>query len=277
MISKYGQNLIILDNVNSFNSNFNFELQDFIDYDNSFLDLKNNKRTEVQNIIHEKNFTELNYLSSPFEFIRDIDFPSDNDCFLLTGYFQNYKFLDMLSGFYVDSLSLFTKKIRNDLPANLKLEDDLCVIHVRGGDYRNIKNFGNLSKQYYLNSLDSFGKKLPEAVILTNDYSYSRQLLGDEAKIIGPDELGSWGTLSLMASARYLITANSTLSWWGGYLAGKFEGSAVVIPSPWFCNLDTKDAFNHPMFIKKESMFQDNSYKFLRKVLANRLGLSRRL
>jgi hypothetical protein len=276
LVSKYGQNLIIIDHVNKFNSNFSFELEDFINFDNQFLNLRNSQRIKVQKTFHEHKITELNYMNSPFEFTEDIDFPTDNRSFLFTGYFQNYKFLDTLSSNHLDSLNLFTKQIMNNLPSYLNLKDDLCVIHIRGGDYKSIKNFGNLSKEYYLNCLASIGKKLSEAVILTNDYNYSIQLLGNEAKLIGPRELGSWETLSLMSSAKYLISANSTLSWWGGYLASKFEESKVIIPSPWFCNLDTKDAFNHPMFIKSDSIFQVESNNLTRITLAKRLGVLRR-
>jgi hypothetical protein len=275
LVSKYGLNLIILDHVKEFNSNFDFELQDFIEFDNRLLHLRNSKRTKVQTTLYEHNITELNHMNTPFEFTEFINLPANNTSFLLTGYFQNYKYLDALSNNYHDSLSIFTKQVRNNLPRNLNLQGDLCVIHIRGGDYKNIKNFGNLSKEYYLNSLDSIGKKLSEAVILTNDYSYSIQLLGNKARIIGPGELGSWETLSVMSSATYLITANSTLSWWGGYLASAIEGSKVIIPSPWFCNLDTKGAFNHPVFIKRDSNFQVDSPNFLRKALTNRLGFLR--
>jgi hypothetical protein len=36
-----------------------------------------------------------------------------------------------------------------------------------------------------------------------------------------------------MSNAKLLATANSTLSWWGGYL-GIRNGNSVIFPSPFF-------------------------------------------
>jgi len=46
-----------------------------------------------------------------------------------------------------------------------------------------------------------------------------------------------------------MISANSTLSWWGGYLALK-RGAASFIPYPWFKNWtpEVGSAFNFPGF-----------------------------
>jgi hypothetical protein len=40
-------------------------------------------------------------------------------------------------------------------------------------------------------------------------------------------------TVNLMAHSRALITANSSLSWWGAWL-GERPGRPVLCPRPWF-------------------------------------------
>ena len=50
--------------------------------------------------------------------------------------------------------------------------------------------------------------------------------------IITPKELSGEETFALMSSSKRLILANSTFSWWAGFLTMQNHGT-VLIPSPW--------------------------------------------
>jgi hypothetical protein len=60
-----------------------------------------------------------------------------------------------------------------------------------------------------------------------------------------------------MSKADYLFTANSSLSWWGGYLCMN-NGGKVKIPQPWFQdNSETpRHDYLHPNFLVYKSFFE---------------------
>jgi hypothetical protein len=53
--------------------------------------------------------------------------------------------------------------------------------------------------------------------------------------------------------------ANSTLSWWGGYLVNKMAGK-VYFPSPYYKNNEkVVEKLCHPDFIKTDSRFLEKN------------------
>ena len=105
------------------------------------------------------------------------------------------------------------------------------VIHVRRGDYSNAPQYGELSMRFYLENVDS-GYPL---FICTDSSDVDQEIRNafPEASILTPKNSSAWEALALMAKAKKLVIANSTLSWWGGLLASD-AGGEVVIPKPWF-------------------------------------------
>jgi hypothetical protein len=61
-----------------------------------------------------------------------------------------------------------------------------------------------------------------------------------------------------MSQARFVITSNSTFSWWGALLASG-NGGTAYIPEPWFLNWipDPDSAFEYPGFKKVRSRFKE--------------------
>jgi hypothetical protein len=110
------------------------------------------------------------------------------------------------------------------------------VVHVRGGDYRsrnNLKKFGVLSNSYYNRTLEQSKNRL--RFIITDDIEWSETLssLKPYEKIFGPMDLKPFDCLALMSGSNLLVTANSTFSWWGGFLASS-QGGEVIFPDPIF-------------------------------------------
>ena len=50
-----------------------------------------------------------------------------------------------------------------------------------------------------------------------------------------------WSDLVALASARVCVIANSSFSWWAGYVAEKVGGTRVVAPRPWFAAASTPE------------------------------------
>ena len=164
------------------------------------------------------------------------------------GYFQHWKLVE-------EAWPTFGKemmKTLSEITLPKSLESDVLgslVMHVRQGDLNNVKDsMGILSLDYYLSAIDQMSKKNQNSkiFILTDDINGAQKTFQGQNihEFLGPESLTAWQTLKLMSIAPNLVTANSTLSWWGGYIASK-SGANVVMPKPWFKNWheEVGDAF----------------------------------
>lgn len=126
-----------------------------------------------------------------------------------------------------------------------------AALHVRRGDYvSNPKNAGVFAAcgvEYYARALQA----LPEGsavFVFSDDIAWARehlprlphlpplQFVGDGSPRAGMADL--W----LMTRAHHHIIANSSLSWWGAWLAGPIKGLTAA-PAHWFVDpaKDTRD------------------------------------
>lgn len=154
-------------------------------------------------------------------------------CFQSEKYFQEYKF-DIYNRFscpryIIDQLQQLYKNLSNS-----------CFIHVRRGDYTLLKKYDlNLFSEYYPQTIEKIRNQFPNVFfqVLSNDISWCEQneifrKLKDEniLDFIDCNEvIGLW----LMQCCKYGgICANSTYSWWGGWLNRMTnEKSIVYFPS----------------------------------------------
>ncbi len=117
------------------------------------------------------------------------------------------------------------------------------IFHVRRGDMLKVnhrKSLGVLSDSYY----SEIRNKIDEdPVVLTDDLNEAARIariIGASA-IYGPETFDAFESLRIMSNAKLLVTANSTLSWWGGYLAIR-NGNSAIIPSPFFREIKGMEA-----------------------------------
>jgi len=170
---------------------------------------------------------------------------------LSAGYFQHWRYIENAWSNFGLELNSTISNVK--IPENLLIQiQTSAVLHIRQGDLNNVKNtMGILSAQYYSRALDRLFIDSPgkNVIVVTDDVPGALKVLDMRriTRIIGPETLDAWQTLKIMSLAPYLVTANSTLSWWGGYLANK-AGSTVVLPQPWFLNWheEVGDAFYFP-------------------------------
>ena len=119
---------------------------------------------------------------------------------------------------------------------------------MRYGDYLTTnKTFGNLSLEYYSRNRD---KRLP--LIITTDSLDQLDYIDSKfkpSKIFTPSNSDSWQALKIMSHSTNFVMANSTLSWWGGFLANK-SGCQVTCPRPFYKDLrkDLDLTFENPGF-----------------------------
>lgn len=195
------------------------------------------------------------YRNQPFIDPTDVDFSSTKSNYL--GYFQNKAFVQPIQSILFNEFFL---ELSNRVKTSIGHSTDMEVIHIRQGDTNtpaNKKRVGVLSETFYKNIL-SRNSELSHRVVITDDVEGAKQVLQGISvdEIFGPRELDPWQSLHLMAQSKRLIMANSTFSWWGGFLA-LFKGAEVIIPEPFFNSprLDTRGALNYPGFSTTKSYF----------------------
>lgn len=126
-------------------------------------------------------------------------------------------------------------------------DNNICIIHIRGGDYsRGPNNRHQPDEKYYRMSMDYFKKINPNInfYIVTDDPSYSRHMLPeipfigsittgleDKTKashhIGGPIEID----FNILLHAKNLIIPASSFSWWAAWL--NKNKPIVVAPKYW--------------------------------------------
>jgi hypothetical protein len=109
------------------------------------------------------------------------------------------------------------------------LADEYQAIHVRLSDFIDSET-GVISLESQISCL---GKER-KTVICTDgsrDEILSRTTRQD-FEIITPKESTAWETLAILSGAKLLVTSNSTLSWWSGFISAG-NGNMVCIPKIW--------------------------------------------
>jgi hypothetical protein len=161
----------------------------------------------------------------------------------LVGYFQSWRYF---AGFE----ELLRNEIRSAAPrspwfqetaGSLDASGDWTAVHVRRGDYalaRNSAFHGLLGPAYYRSAVEQIRRHIPSGpLVLFSDEPTSAlsalSEVSDEVIIVTPEqEAHPMESIMLMSRASAVITANSSFSWWGAWLAG--PNVPVACPATWF-------------------------------------------
>lgn len=172
------------------------------------------------------------------------------------GFFQKFNYVDQVSDRIIDELGLFLKLV--DMPKTFVTRMDqgsYQCFHIRRGDYLLPENsgYGILDIDWYLSNSDS---TLP-TVVVTDDKTGSENLIVALGKclVLGPDEADAVQALAIMANSNHLVAANSTLSWWGGYMVAK-RGYPVIYP---FTETEAHRDINSRLFSLRNGTFEEKS------------------
>ncbi len=113
----------------------------------------------------------------------------------------------------------------------------VCM-HVRRGDYLRHQGTPPLTcaRSYYAAALQHVRRFLqePQIFVFSDDIAWCRDTFSAPDMCFvdsnGPEDAAD--DLRLMAACRHHIIANSSLSWWGAWLASR-PGQLVIAPQPW--------------------------------------------
>lgn len=179
----------------------------------------------------------------------------------ISGYFQSYKYLPL-------SLKSDGLKLRHQSKRLTKLitemdKEDPIVVHVRGGDYRELSSsVGILSSAYYQQALEIICKNGPteNVWVFTNDRQLTEEIFHDipikNIRIVSEETLNTAESLTLMSNARRIIISNSTYSWWAAFL--RSDKKVILAPMKWYMNLPDPIDLIPSEWIKIESYWQDH-------------------
>lgn len=155
----------------------------------------------------------------------------------LDGYFQSWRYFER-----------HRFVIQNMLNSRMKLsprasdrwhasgEEPWIGVHVRRGDYEKVGVMALPNQEYYSAAVQKV-KSMTGArmvFVFSDDVVAARTLVPVADQYIGPAEIpGAGDVLNLLSQADGLVGANSSLSWWAGFLNKKSE-TPRIFPEEWF-------------------------------------------
>lgn len=164
----------------------------------------------------------------------------------LRGYFQSWKYFTSVTAQVreVTRSQTHPSKWFEDQRRWLSSLGPWIGVHVRRGDYVSTpyrSSHGLMDVEYYKEAYsivrDAIGD-LP-VVVFSDDELGARRLLekvfGNAIWFRAPEGSSPLENLLLMSTASHLITANSTFSWWAGWITDN-PGRLVVAPTPWLAH-----------------------------------------
>lgn len=172
--------------------------------------------------------------------VSDEDQPITSRTNIIRGYFQNSTYVLANKGLLAEKLLLATSSVERGSEKVRQLKKkypQYQVVHIRLGDFAN-SEFGVISPECYKSELDPVIPTLictdgsREEVLRMIDFPFE--------EILTPTAISTWETLCVMQGASRFIGVNSTLSWWGAFLAIS-EGNLAFLPDQWSKSGSSKD------------------------------------
>ena len=157
----------------------------------------------------------------------------------LDGYWQNELYFSNIRKELLRELSPINPM--NDLGCDylepIKKSNSVSI-HVRRGDYLNLKNINVLDVDYYMKAVEYVRKNVekPTFFIFSDDLDWCKKNLGflDGCTYVDRTQT-EIDDLKLMSFCRHNITANSSFSWWGAWL-NQNPNKIVIAPKGWLLN-----------------------------------------
>jgi len=178
------------------------------------------------NVPSNPGFIEISYLKPEVE---------------LRGYFQSHKYFENVK----KNTEMRDWSLRNEsqlfLETKRKLDSaPFIAIHVRGGDYLDKTNiYHKLGSEYYLESLKDLKGKIGDIKVrvFSDDAEYARSIFSADCgfEILNQTGLRASEAMILMSSAKGIITANSTFSYWSAMIN---PGHHIYAPKFWYTNTE---------------------------------------
>ena len=159
-----------------------------------------------------------------------------NKFLYLNGYWQNELYFSNIRESLLGELSPINSMSDLGYAYLESIEQSNSVsLHVRRGDYLNLRNIGVLGVDYYTKAVDYIRQNVenPTFYIFSDDLEWCKDSLGFLDNCIYVDRTQTEiEDLKLMSFCRHNIIANSSFSWWGAWL-NQNPNKVVIAPKCW--------------------------------------------
>ena len=162
-----------------------------------------------------------------------------NNFVYLDGYWQNELYFSDIRELLLRELS--PNNSMNDLSFayldSIKKSNSVSL-HVRRGDYLNLKNINVLDVDYYMKAAEYIRKNVekPTFYIFSDDLEWCKSSLTFLGNCIFVERTQTEiDDLKLMSFCQHNIIANSSFSWWGAWL-NQNPNKTVIAPKGWLLN-----------------------------------------
>lgn len=161
----------------------------------------------------------------------------------LVGYWQSFRYFEEARPHLLEDLRPMAAVDSHYADIATRIEGCQSVmVHVRRGDYVHsasaAKVHGALPLDYYRRALDLVRSRVedPHLFFFSDDIAWVREHLQSdlpsEYVANASGDTAVLGELGLMQRCRHHVIANSSLSWWGAWLADR-QGQMVIAPRCW--------------------------------------------
>jgi hypothetical protein len=166
--------------------------------------------------------------------------PLDKELSGVIGSFHNSSLLT--AGTKEELFSIFTPRVKNQILENYWLkaqETQPTLLHIRLGDYLQIKELNIITLEYFNRSLKYINniKEISSIWLFSNDLKLAMSYIPIEFRhkieIVDSNEFEVYETFELMRMCKNFVISNSTLSWWAAQLS-YHDYPLVVAPHPWY-------------------------------------------
>ena len=162
-----------------------------------------------------------------------------NDDVYLDGYWQNeLYFSDIREELLRDLTSISSMSDLGVVYMEGIKKRNTVSLHVRRGNYLNLKNFNVLDIDYYMKAVEYIRKNVekPTFFIFSDDLEWCKNSLGFLDNCVFVDSTRTEiDDLKLMSFCQHNIIANSSFSWWGAWLNQNCK-KTVIAPKDWLLN-----------------------------------------
>lgn len=181
-----------------------------------------------------------------------------NHDLILEGYWPNENYFIQIDKIIREEFTLKSDHINLSF---LKWKKEISLnnsvsIHIRRSDYiensRNFEIFGVCDINYYYRSIQYILKHIsnPFFYIFSDDISWVKEnfKISIPYLILSDNNIDDYHELLLMSYCKHNIIANSTFSWWAGWLNNN-HNKIVIAPNKWYNNASLQRFYEQSNFI----------------------------